>query len=92
MPRPRLKRRITHNPNIKYFKPAGIPIKELEEVILTKEEVESMRLKNIEKLDQDKCAEKMNISQPTFHRILLTARQKVSDAIVNGKAIRLEDD
>lgn len=91
MSRPRLKRRVCHNPNATYFKPAGIPMKELEEVVLSKEEIESLRLKNIENLDQAQCAEKMNVSQSTFHRMLLSARQKVSDALVNGKAIRIDD-
>ena len=47
-----------------------------------------MRLKDLEGLEQEECAKKMNISQPTFHRLVLSARKKISDAIVNGKAIK----
>lgn len=62
----------------------------LEQVTLTTEEVEALRLKNIEKLDQTTCAEKMGISQSTFQRILAEAYQKISDALVNGKAIKIK--
>ena len=90
MARPRLCRRVRFNPNITYFKPRGIPLVELEEVILPVEEFESVRLKDLEGLEQEECAKKMNISQPTFHRLVLSARKKIADEIVNGKAIRIE--
>lgn len=90
MVRPRLCRRVGFNPNITYFKPQGIPLRELEEIILAIEEYEAIRLKDLEGFDQEKCAKQMNISQPTFHRLILSARKKVSDAIVNGKAIKIE--
>lgn len=64
---------------------------ELEEIILTRAELEALRLKNLENLDQKDCAQHMEISQPTFHRILLSARKKITDALVNGKAIKLEE-
>lgn len=64
-------------------------MRELEETILTLEEYEAVRLKDFEQLDQKEAAEKMEISQPTFHRLLITARKKISDSIVNGKAIRI---
>ena len=90
MPRP-YKRRFVYNiPEFSYFKPAGIGLRNLDEVILTVEELEALRLKDLENLDQITCAEKMNISQPTFNRILNSARKKITDAIVNGKAIRIE--
>jgi hypothetical protein len=57
---------------------------------VTVEEVEAMRLKDLEGLQQEECAERMRISRPTFHRILGSARQKIADAFVNGKAIRVE--
>jgi predicted DNA-binding protein (UPF0251 family) len=77
-------------PGITYFKPAGIPLGELEEVELSLEEAEALRLKELEGLEQEQGAEKMNVSRPTFQRILAAARQKVADAILNGKAIRIE--
>ena len=64
---------------------------ELEEISLKPDECEALRLKDFEGLEQNKCAGKMKISQPTFHRILLSARKKISDAIINGKAIGIEN-
>jgi uncharacterized protein len=90
MPRPIIKRRIRFDPDVTYFKPRGIKLRDLEEVILTLDELEALRLKNLENLDQKQCAEKMEISQSTFHRLLLEAGKKVTDALVNGKAIKVE--
>ncbi len=90
MPRPRRFRRIGFQPNITYFKPTGIGMFELEETILTFEEFEAVRLKDFEGLEQEKAAKKMKISQPTFNRLLKEARKKIADAIVNGKAIRIQ--
>ena len=90
MPRPRLFRRVSFEPNATYFKPAGISLIELEESILTVDEFEAIRLKDLLGLDQEEAAKKMNISQPTFHRLVLAARKKIADAIVNGKAIKIE--
>lgn len=90
MSRPRLCRRIRFNPNITYFKPQGIPMRFLEVVELSSEEAEALRLKNIENLDQIEAAKQMDTSQSTFQRILSTAYKKISDAIINGKAIRIE--
>jgi len=63
----------------------------LEEVVLSFEEVEALRLKDIEGLEQTKAAKKMHISQPTFYRMLSTARKKTAEAIIKGKAIRIEN-
>ena len=90
MPRPRLRRRVCFNPKVTYFKPAGVPLRLLEEVILSHDELEALRLKNTLNLDQKEAAAKMDISQPTFHRILLSAREKVTEALVKGKAIKIE--
>ena len=89
MPRPKLCRRIKFNPHITYFKPQGIPMRNLEEVELTAEEVEALRLKNVENLDQIEAAKKMNTSQSTFQRILTSAHKKISQAIIKGKAIKI---
>ena len=61
----------------------------LDIIELTLEEAEALRLKNIERLDQTACAQKMSTSQSTFQRILTSAYNKVSDAIINGKAIKI---
>ena len=89
MPRPRLHRRIKFQPDITYFKPQGVPMRFLEVVELTTEEAEALRLKNIENLDQEQAAQKMNTSQSTFQRILSSAYKKVSQALIKGQAIKL---
>ena len=90
MPRPIRCRRVAFIPGVYYFKPAGIPLRILEEVLISIEEAEAIRLKDIEDLDQEHSAEKMNISRPTFQRVLESARKKIADALINGKAIRIE--
>ncbi|MBN1190353.1 MAG: DUF134 domain-containing protein [Dehalococcoidales bacterium] len=90
MGRPPLSRRVSFIPPVTYFKPAGIPLSQLEEIELSIEEIESLRLKDLEDLEQEQCAEKMNISRTTFVRILDSARRKAAEALINGKAIRIE--
>ncbi|MEM2916544.1 MAG: DUF134 domain-containing protein [Candidatus Woesearchaeota archaeon] len=90
MPRPRLCRRIRFRPGITYFKPAGSKMAGLEEAVLAPDEFEAVRLKDLEGLEQEEAARRMNISQPTFHRIVSSARKKIAEAIVKGKAIRIE--
>ena len=89
MPRPRKCCQVDFLPGTTYFKPARIPMSELEENHLTVEELESVRLRDIEDLDQEKCAAKMNVSRATFQRVLASARKKIADALLNGKAIRI---
>lgn len=90
MSRPPKCRRVEFVPELTFFKPAGVPLRELEEVSLTVEELEAIRLKDVEGLEQEACAERMGISRPTYHRILTSARGKVACALVEGKAIRVE--
>ena len=90
MPRPRIPRRVWGEPDVAYFKPAGTGMRHLGQVILTVDEFEAVRLKDYEGLEQVRAAKKMKISQPTFQRLLLSARRKIADALVNGKAIRIE--
>lgn len=90
MPRPTRWRTVAGLPPVTYFKPAGIPLRLLSEVRLAIEEVEAIRLKDLEGLEQEECAQRMSISRPTFHRVLKAARQKVADAFINGRAIRIE--
>lgn len=89
MVRPRKCRRVWFEPGITYFKPRGVPLADLEEVSLAVDELEAIRLNDVEKLGQKEAAEKMDISQPTFHRLLESARKKIADALVNGKAIKI---
>ena len=91
MPRPCKRRRIRGNPNSSYFKPAGIRLRELEEITITIEEFEAIRLKDFLGLEQEECAKQMEISQPTFHRLIINARKKLSEAIIKGKAIKINN-
>jgi len=90
MPRPRIPRCLRFKPNVYYFKPRGIPLRELEEVTLLPDELEALKLYEVDGLEQIKAAEKMNISQPTFARLLGSANQKIAEAIIKGKAIKIE--
>ncbi len=90
MPRPRLCRRVRFRPRATYFKPRGIPLRELETITLTREEMEALKLKNTKNLDQKECAEKMQTSQSTFQRILSSAYKKVAKALTEGKAIEIK--
>jgi len=90
MPRPRKCRRVAFLPQVTYLKPVGIPLRALDEVEVSVEEAEAIRLKDLEGLEQEQGAERMNISRPTFQRILASGRQKIADALLNGKAIRIE--
>ena len=90
MVRPKKCRMVASLPNVTYYKPAGIPLRLLNEVKLSIEEAEALRLKELEGLEQSEGAVKMDISRPTFQRILSSARKKVADALLNGKAIRIE--
>jgi predicted DNA-binding protein (UPF0251 family) len=89
MSRPRKKRKISFNPNVTYFKPRGVPMKNLSEVCLTPGEVEALRLYDYENLSQTEAAEKMNLSQSTFQRIIKTAHKKLARGVIEGKAIKI---
>lgn len=90
MARPTKDRIIEKLPEIKFFKPAGVPGNQLETVEMTMEEVESLRLKDVEGLTQAEAAEMMDVSRPTFQRVLSSARKKAAEALTCGKAIRFE--
>lgn len=90
MVRPKKDRIVSQNPDVSYFKPRGIPLMKLEEITLTMEEFEAIRLADIEGLSQEEAGERMGISRATFGRIILQARKNVADALINGKAIRIE--
>lgn len=91
MVRPRMCRRLRFKPSAHYFKPQGIPMHQLEEVVLTKEEMEAIKLKDFDGLEQIEASKKMNTSQSTFQRILSSARIKIAEAIVKSKALKIEE-
>ncbi len=90
MPNRKRYRRITMPPPMEGFKPYGIPMRELDSVILFFEEFEAIRLTDYENLTQVEAAEKMNISRPTFTRLYEKARKIIAKAFVEGKAIVIE--
>ena len=90
MPRPRNCRRIGCMPQANYYKPRGIPLSALQHINLTYDELEAIRLADLEGLYQEKAAEKMDISRQTFGRIIESAHKKIADALVNGKALSIE--
>jgi uncharacterized protein len=90
MPRPPKCRRISFMPDIIYFKPAGIPVRELEEVALTLDEMEAIRLADLEGLYQEDAAARMNVSRQTFANILSAAHRKIAEALIHGRALRIE--
>jgi predicted DNA-binding protein (UPF0251 family) len=91
MARPTKKRRIRCNPAAYYFKPRGIPLLQLEEIILRPDEIEAIRLADLESLSHEKAAVKMEISRATFGRIVKKARNKLADAVLNGKAVMISE-
>ncbi|MCK5476593.1 MAG: DUF134 domain-containing protein [Candidatus Aenigmarchaeota archaeon] len=90
MPIPRRCRRVGFQPRVTYFKPMGIRMIDLRELVLSIDELEAVRLKDLLGLGQKEAAMKMDISQPTFHRLLMSARKKIADAIVNGNVLKIK--
>lgn len=83
-------RRVAFLPGVTYFKPQGIPLRFLEEVLLSVDELEALRLKDLGGLEQEEAAREMGVSRQTFQRILEYAHQKVAESLVQGKALRIE--
>lgn len=90
MPRPKRQRYVSFLPGVTYFKPRGTPLSKLEEVSLTVDELEAIRLADLEEMDQVKAAGEMKVSQSTFQRILSLAHKKIAQALVEGKAIKVK--
>ncbi len=90
MPRPKQCRRVGLAPDCTYFKPAGVPTRSLQETVLTVDELESLRLVDVEGLYQEQAAEQMGISRRTFGRVLDEAHRKVACALTQGWALRIE--
>lgn len=90
MPRPFKYRKVCCNPKSNYFKPRGLPMSQLEEVNLTMDELEAVRLADLEKMYQEDAAAVMDISRQTFGNIIDSAHKKIADALLNGKALKIE--
>jgi predicted DNA-binding protein (UPF0251 family) len=90
MARPRKSRAVEMEPGVTFFKPQGIPLRVLEQVVITVDELEALRLSDLQGLTQEEVAQQMQVSRPTVTRMLARAHQAVADALVNGKAIRIE--
>ncbi|NPU99843.1 MAG: DUF134 domain-containing protein [Brevinematales bacterium] len=90
MPRPQKCRRIGFRPGITFFKPAGVPVHQLETVALTLDETEAVRLGDLEGIYHEEAARRMNVSRQTFGNIIESARRKIADCVINGKALKIE--
>jgi len=88
--RPKIKRKISSIHGASHFTPIMHHSEPVEEICLGADELEALMLKDLQGLEQKKAAAQMGISQPTFHRILLKARKKLADAVVNGKQLKIE--
>jgi len=89
MPRPRKCRKVNTTPEVTYFKPRGVPLRELAEVYLPLDGFEAIRLADLEGLNHEAAAQRMHVSRQTFGRILASAHQTVAKALVNGMALRI---
>ncbi len=89
MVRPIKPRKLCFNPDVTYFKPRAIPLSSLKEVELELDELEVLKLCDYEDLDQKKAAARMKVSQSTLQRILASARKKIAEAVIEGKAIKI---
>jgi len=90
MTRPICSRKINCLPDVNYYKPRGIPSALLEEVNLKLDEFEAIKLADYSGMYQEEAAQKMNISRQTFGRIIESAHKKIADALINGKALKIE--
>jgi predicted DNA-binding protein (UPF0251 family) len=92
MARPTKKRRIRCNPAAYYFKPRGIPLYQLQEVVMKSDKLETIRLADLEGFAHKEASVKMKISRATFGRIVKKAQNKLADAVLNGKAVMISED
>lgn len=83
-------RHVSSLPPSDFFKPAGVPCQALEVVTLALDELEALRLADLEGLYQEAASARMKVSRQTFARIIEGARRKTADALIHGKALRLE--
>ena len=89
MARPMICRKVSCDVTAKYFKPQGIPMRDLEEIAMELDEIEAIRLADLEGLYQVDAAARMGVSRQTFGNIIARAHQKVASALLGGKALRI---
>jgi predicted DNA-binding protein (UPF0251 family) len=92
MARPKKCRNIACRLDAYYFKPRGIPLRDLEETVLEHDELEALRLADLLGKSHEDAAGEMGISRATFGRIIERARKKTIDALLSGKALCVSDD
>ena len=90
MPRPKKCRLVKKEPGVTFFKPQGIPLRILEHAVITVDELEALRLSDFLGMSHEETAKELKVSRPTVTRMLARAHQALADALVNGKAIRIE--
>jgi predicted DNA-binding protein (UPF0251 family) len=90
MGRPKKCRWVETEPGVTFFKPRGTPLRNLEQMVITVDELEAMRLADLLEMTQEEVAQKMQVSRPTVTRMLARAHRAVADALVHGKAICIE--
>lgn len=90
MVRPKKNRLVSFNPDISYFKPRGIPMADLQEIVLSVDELESIRLSDLLGMSYEEAGRQMGVSRATFGRIIQRARKVIADALINGRAIKVE--
>ena len=90
MPRPKKCRFVMQEPGVTFFKPQGIPLRVLEHAVITVDELEALRLSDLMGMSHEEAAKQLKVSRPTVTRMLARAHQAIADALVNGKAIRIE--
>lgn len=90
MPKPKKNRFVQQPPAVAYFKPQGIPLFQLEQVVLDVDEFEAIRLVDYEGLHLEAAAQQLNVSRATCARIIDSAHRKIGTALTHGHAIRIE--
>lgn len=89
MARPMICRKVSCDVTAKYFKPQGIPMRDLDEIAMELDEIEAIRLADLEGLYQVDAAARMGVSRQTFGNIIARAHKKVASALLGGKALRI---
>lgn len=90
MPKAKIPRNLSFNPEVVYFKPQGVPLRFLNEVVIMSDEIEALKLYEVDNLSQIEASKKMKVSQPTFARIYGHAVKKIATALIKGMAISVK--
>jgi predicted DNA-binding protein (UPF0251 family) len=90
MGRPKKCRWVEIEPGVTFFKPRGIPLRSLQQIVITVDELEAMRLADFLEMTQEEVAQRMQVSRPTVTRMLSRAHRAVAEALVHGKAICIQ--